>query len=238
MQREKDHYQHVYSWNDLNKKNEKFGAGYVYCEKFEAEPSPDINEFNVLSPPPRTSWAEQFFALALKNQISQVYSLLESFAPKKKRLGILAGAFPINGKEIYHRLFGKNGLLESQIIIPTSELKPVFEKWSRAIAEFREPISLGSLKIFRGQESHINFITDGICLALNVANSPKAQLLFQKIDQICKDHQCLPNVAKDSRLSQAVVEASYQGYPQFKKDILEFDPTKTINSALRARLEL
>jgi decaprenylphospho-beta-D-ribofuranose 2-oxidase len=238
MQKQKDQYQQVYSWNDLNQKNEKFGMGYVYCEKFEAEPIQDISGFNVLSPPPRSGLMDNFFAWILKKQISRAYSLKEAFAPKSQRLGILAGAFPINGKEIYHRLFGKNGLLESQIIIPYAELKPVIEKLSLAIAEFGEPISLGSLKIFRGQQSYINFLADGICLALNVPNSPNALVLFQKIDQICKAHHCLSNIAKDSRLSQGVVEATYEGYAQFKKDILEFDPSKTIHSALRARLGL
>ncbi len=238
MLNEKDRYHQVYSWNDLNKKNEKFGAGYVYCEKLEAEATEDLSEFSVLSAPPRKGWTEQFFALVLKNQISRVYALKEALAPRSQRLGLLAGAFPIHGKEIYHRLFGKEGLLESQIIIPTSELKPVMEKLSRAIAEFGQPVSLGSLKIFRGQQSYINFLTDGICLALNVPNSPKALVLFQKIDQICMDHQCLPNIAKDSRLSKEVIAATYEGHSLFVKDIQEFDSSRAINSALRVRLGL
>ncbi|HEY8270970.1 MAG TPA: FAD-binding protein [Pseudobdellovibrionaceae bacterium] len=238
MQNEKDQYQQVYSWNDLNQKGEKFGAGYVYYEKFGAEAVPDIQEFNVLYSPPRSSLMDQVFAWTLKNRISQAYSMKESFAPKSQSLGILAGAFPINGKEIYHRLFGKNGLLESQIIIPHAELKPVIEKLSLAIAEFGGAVSLGSLKIFRGQQNYINFLTDGICLALNVPNSARALDLFRKIDEICEDHHCLSNIAKDSRLTQDVVAATYEGYQQFKKDIFDFDPSKTVSSALRVRLGL
>jgi len=238
MTREKDSYDHVYSWNDLNLKGSSFGAGYVYCEKFESGTSPDIVNFSSLVPPPRIGIVDKTISLILKNQVSNIYSLKEKFAPKTQRLGILAGAFPINGKEIYHRIFGQNGLLESQIIIPHADLETVMDRLLQIITDFDQPVALGSLKLFKGQYGHINFADDGVCLALNVPNSPKALWLFKKIDQICIEHSCRPNIAKDSRLSQEVLEKTYPSYSQFKKDLLAFDPQMTIQSALRLRLGL
>lgn len=238
MLREKDHFDHVYSWNNLNIRGSSFGAGYVYCEKFSAEKVSDLKEFNSLVAPPRKGTVDQLLSFMLKNQVSRLYSLKEKVAPRSQQLGILAGAFPINGKEIYHRFFGANGLLESQIIIPHSQFRPVIQKLSMAISESGQSMSLGSLKIFRGAQSYIHFLGDGICLALNAPNTAKARTLFQKIDEICLEHKCLPNIAKDSRVEQKVVAGTYEGYAQFKKEILEFDPQMMIQSALRTRLGL
>lgn len=234
----KDRYDHVYSWNDLNLTGKAFGAGYVYCEKFDDKEVSDIKDFGCLVTPPRTGVLDSVLSLVLKNQISRIYSLKEKLGPKSQHLGVLSGAFPINGKEVYHRIFGSRGLLESQIIIPHSELTAVLEKLSRAIENFGDPVSLGSLKIFRGPSTYLNYTNDGICLALNVANTTKALWLFKEIDQICIEHGCLPNIAKDSRVSQEVVAKTYAGYDQFKTEILKFDPEKTVQSALRARLGL
>lgn len=238
MTKEKDQYDQVYSWNDLNRRGISFGAGFVYCEKFSSGSVKDIDHFSSLVPPPRSGITDRLLSLFLKNQVSRVYSLKERISRKSQHLGTLAGAFPINGKEVYHRLFGRDGLLESQILIPQSELKPVFGKIAEALDEMNQAVSLGSMKIFHGKQTLLNFQRDGICLALNVPNSSKANQLFAKIDQICKDHFCLPNIAKDSRLNQNVIEATYPEYAKFKSQILQFDPQKTIQSALRERLGL
>jgi len=236
--REKDKHDHVYSWNNLNLKGTSFGAGFVYCEKFSDDPSQDLEEFSELVMPPRDTAVDSLISAFLKSQVSRLYSLKEMLGPKKQKMGVLVGAFPINGKEIYHRFFGKEGLLESQIIIPQRELGTVLEKLSKAIREFDEAVALGSLKIFRGDHCYLNYVGNGVCLALNVPHSTKALSLFDKIDKICIDHQCLPNISKDSRISGDVVAATYDGFHDFKKGIINFDPDKKVQSALRARLGL
>ncbi len=238
MLTEKDHYDHVYSWNNLNCKGDHFGKGYVYCEKFESEPAKDISEFHVLAMAPRKGLLDQLLSRTLQSQISRVYALKERISPAQVRMGILAGAFPINGKEIYHRLFGLAGLLESQIIIPHDQLRPVIQKLAKSIAQSQVKISLGSLKIFRGRQTNLNFRKDGICLALNAPNSLQTLELFKQVDAICIEHNCLPNIAKDSRLSAAVIRSTYPEFERFQNGIKNFDPEGRIHSALKARLQL
>jgi decaprenylphospho-beta-D-ribofuranose 2-oxidase len=48
----------------------------------------------------------------------------------------------------------------------------------------------------------------------------------------------IPNIVKDSRLTQAVVRACYPDYDQFRHGVRAFDRHRTFKSELSERLEL
>lgn len=69
--------------------------------------------------------------------------------------------FPINGKEIYYYLFGKKGFREYQMILPFENFEEAIDEIRKLIINSKIPISLGSLKIFEGTESYLNFCKTG-----------------------------------------------------------------------------
>jgi decaprenylphospho-beta-D-ribofuranose 2-oxidase len=100
------------------------------------------------------------------------------------------------------------------------------------------PITLASAKLFRGVNRLLRFSGEGICLALNVPRTGRAIRLFEFLDRLVLETRSLPNLIKDSRLSQAVVAAAYPGYEEFRARLRAFDPQRTYRSNLSERLEL
>lgn len=238
MNSQKDLYENVYSWNNLNLRGKHFGKGIVYLEQFSREGSPGKvrNYRGTIDSESRKS-----FTSGLLNRMTTPvecagYYFLGRILPGPSLLSLEESTFPIYGKEIYFKLFGKNGLREYQLIIPETGSESFFYELEIMIGKLKVPITLGSLKLFSGENRHLNFCQDGICLAVDIPAGDKYQELFHQIDQLVINHHGIANLSKDSRLSMAVVSKMYREYTDFKEQLLKFDPAKRFNSALRERI--
>lgn len=234
----KDDGDQIYSWNNLNRRGSAFGRGFIYLEKFQASEKKNGHSFRKLKAVERSALTNKIFPAFLRNRVATVYGLKEMLSPRQQSLGLLDGAFPINGKEIYYALFGRTGLLEAQIIVPIKNLEGFFKKLARAIENSGVALSLGSLKVFRGQQKYLNFDGEGICVALDAANSLESLKLFMAIDELTIEFSGIPNISKDSRLSAEVVRATFGQYADFRSKLRAYDPEQRIDSALRKRLAL
>lgn len=108
-----------------------------------------------------------------------------------------------------------------------------------AIKASGTPVTLASLKLFRGERSLLNFSGVGICLALDTPNSANSIGLFSRLDDITISVGGIANIAKDSRLSAATVRAMYgNGYDQFRSALHAYDPDAHFQSELRRRLDV
>ena len=77
-------------------------------------------------------------------------------------------AFPINGSESYYRAFGPRGLREYQLLIPHDSWRAAVRDVEAAVEEAALPVTLGSLKVFAGQQELLWFVGEGVCLTLDV----------------------------------------------------------------------
>ena len=232
----------LYSWNDLNQKGRKFGRGIVYesiksQNKFEVARKIDQclaaeTRSGILPPLFHNKFATTLFCEAFYRK--------ERLLPEETLCGLKESCFPINGKEIYYHLFGKNGFREYQMIIP-------FVHWDEAIARIQEliagmqiPIALGSLKLFHafsGQQ-YLNFCQEGVCLSLDVPSRAPVLDFFNRLDEIVIKFNGISNLSKDSRISAGTVEKMFPEYHRFKSKLREFDPKKRFVSALRRRIDV
>ena len=220
----------IYSWNDLNRRNARFGAGTVYVEQFVDRPCVRPAPRARVSPCaelPLPSWNRWTTRLALgvygrlqANDVTQVVTLHEAM-------------FPIHGKELYYVAFGHKGFREYQLIVP-------FEHWTGFVAALQAllsrspvPITLGSLKLFRGRQKFMRFSAPGICLALDVPASARALALFDDLDRLALAHGATVNLSKDSRLGSATCERLFPDYENFRSELLRFDPKRRCQSRLR-----
>ncbi len=231
-----DRSDYLYSWHDLNRQGKAFGCGTVYLEHFsQDEPSLRIDQ--------RTSSTMKPLPWPLFNRLTaslmcQCYDLMENIAPRREAADLYGAAFPIVGKEIYFRLFGRRGFREYQVLLPRNCWREAVEQVTAAIKASGTPIALASLKLFRGERRLLNFSGDGICLALNTPNTADGVKLFSRLDDMTVNFGGIANIAKDSRLAAATVQAMYGGYAGFRNSLRAYDPDAHFQSELRRRLDV
>lgn len=225
----------LYSWNDLNRRGSRFGKGVVYVERFTERQSAHRSPPTAASPDAR--WPLRVWIPRATQLVLGLYGALAA-AGSPQVHAIERALFPILGKERYFSGFGPRGLRESQVVIPSPRWNEFTIGLEHLIAKHGVPITLGSLKLFRGASQYLRFVGEGVCLALDVPASPRASALFDDLDALTAEHAGLVNIGKDSRLSAETCEQIFPEYSAFKKELMQYDPARRCSSLLRERLAL
>ena len=235
MQKEEVNHEHVYSWNNLNLRGEHFGMGFIYLENYREGSLKTSAYKNKLEFARDLPIAHNDITIRI---MCKVYAILESIKSDHSVSNMNRACFPIYHKEIYFRLFGKNGFREYQMILPFEAASSAILEIEGAIQRHRVSPALGSLKLFRGERKWLRFDGEGVCLAMDLRNDPRTVQFFDELDTICKDHQAIVNISKDSRLNASVVSGLFEEYNLFKEGIRKFDKNGMIQSSLKKRLNL
>lgn len=238
LQEKAKEYDILYSWNNLCLTGKNFGQGWLYAETYENQDC--SNDFHAASEqkihqaliPPNLH-----FPLASRF-INFFYSQKEAISPQEHYSGLLKAAFPINGKEIFYQFFGKQGLHEYQFIVPFENWPDTEKQLRKLIAKHRVAPSLGSLKLFKGERSLLNFCGEGICLAIDVAATAPNRKFLNDLDSLMLENQGIVNLSKDSRIEAGIVKQLFSGYEEFAERLQAFDSKRLFRSALSNRLEL
>jgi decaprenylphospho-beta-D-ribofuranose 2-oxidase len=228
----------IYSWNNLNRKNKNFGKGIVYLEKYADQDNCNCNiiKYNNLSSENRGNFKFNFYTNITTYIECLVYESIERISSSQSISRIENVSFPINGREIYFKLFGNKGLREYQMIIPFNNWTNFEQELYTVINKIKMPITLGSLKLFKGEQKLLTFRKSGICLAIDVPANDKSVLFFNLLDALVLKYDGIANISKDSRLSSDVIKRMYPEYNEFIKRLNEFEGNNPLNSNLRERI--
>jgi decaprenylphospho-beta-D-ribofuranose 2-oxidase len=225
----------LYSWNDLNQRGASFGRGIVHAESFEPVAPSSRGRYRRLVPGHR--WGPQIARRRAATRVLSVgYTARERLTGGRVR-SVEDAAFPINGHEAYYRLFGRRGFREYQVLIPTDAWPAASREVQRLVAAADLPVTLGSLKLFRGAAKLLWFRGDGVCLAMDVAAGDASERLFAELDRVALDLGGLVNLSKDSRLAASTVRALYPGFGEFCRRLSDHDPKRRFDSMLRRRID-
>jgi decaprenylphospho-beta-D-ribofuranose 2-oxidase len=225
----------LYSWNDLNQRGARFGRGIVYAESFEPVGPRPRGRYRRLAPGHRPG--PQVAGLRVASRMLNAgYGTRERLGSTRVR-SVEDAAFPINGNEAYYRLFGRRGFREYQVLIPGDAWAAGSREIQRLLAGADLPVTLGSLKLFRGDGRLLRFTGDGVCLAMDVPAGAAADRLFGRLDRVAVDHGGLVNLSKDSRVVGETVRALYPGYHEFCERLCDHDPKRRFDSMLRHRID-
>ena len=163
-------------------------------------------------------------------------------APAKRHVGIESiPAFfhPLDGVNKWNRLYGAQGFIQYQFIVPldrTDVLRAVIEKFSGAgVASF-----LAVLKRMGPQNAApMSFPTEGWTLTLDMAAGIKGLAeLLAIVDTMVLDAGGRHYLAKDSHVSPSAVRRGYPRLAEWQTVRNEMDPTAVWNSDLSRRLDL
>jgi decaprenylphospho-beta-D-ribofuranose 2-oxidase len=237
----KNEFDIMYSWNNLNDRNAHFGKGFIYMEEFlnsNINVSPNIVKYGNLTSKNRKSLVINFYNNITSKIECKLYGLNETISKKEQVLQVEKASFPINGKEIYFKLFGKKGLREYQMIVPDNNWSAFEEELYKCISLYNVYFTLGSMKLFEGKTNLLNFQKSGICLALDMPATKNAIKFFKELDKLVLKYNGIANLSKDSRIDEPVIKKMYPEFESFKKQINNFEGKFSLNSALRKRLEI
>jgi decaprenylphospho-beta-D-ribofuranose 2-oxidase len=228
----------LYSWHNFNRRGGGFGAGFVYAGHYLDEERAGAFRCRTLTSEGRGRWRVGPLAGWMTRTAARVYGWSQRLARAEKVQDLASATFPINGKEVYFRLFGRGGFREYQVLVPRDRWRQAGGRLADLIAEHDTPIGLASLKLFRGQPCHLRFDGNGVCLALDAPAGERSLALFAALDRLTEDVGGVVNVAKDSRLDAAFLRRVFPGYEGFKGALHAHDPKRRLDSALRRRLDV
>lgn len=163
-------------------------------------------------------------------------------APSKRHVGIESiPAFfhPLDGVNKWNRLYGNQGFIQYQFIVPldrTDVLRKVIETFSTAgVGSF-----LAVLKRMGPQNaSPMSFPTEGWTLTLDIAAGIKGLAeLLAKVDVMVLDAGGRHYLAKDSHVSPSAVRRGYPRLDEWMTTQQQMDPTGVWRSDLARRLGL
>jgi decaprenylphospho-beta-D-ribofuranose 2-oxidase len=224
----------LYSWNDLNQRGPRFGRGIVHSESFEQEAPRPSDRYRRLVTGHRHG--PQIGRTRVATRVLNAGYMARQRLTGNRVRSVEDAAFPINGNEAYYRLFGGRGFREYQVVIPSNAWASAAREVQRLVVAADVPVTLGSLKLFRGDAKLLWFRGEGVCLAIDVAAGDATCRLFAQLDRVALDHEGLVNLSKDSRLVGATVSALYHGYDEFCQRLCDHDPKRRFDSMLRRRI--
>ena len=146
--------------------------------------------------------------------------------------------YPLDAIKNWNRMYGKNGFVQYQFVLPTEEsyegIKKVLEKVSRdGTASF-----LVVLKKMGKGHGWLSFPLEGYTLALDFPVSQRTFRLLEKLDEIVEQHKGRIYLAKDARMKPDFFQKSYSELEKFQNFKNENDPDGKFASHLAQRLKI
>ena len=147
--------------------------------------------------------------------------------------------FPLDGIANWNRLYGSNGFLQYQFVMPSESafegITSVLEKAS----ENGKGSFLTVLKKFgEANENLLSFPKSGYTLTLDFKNEAALFPLLEELDRIVLAHDGRLYLAKDARMSEEVFKASYPNWERFMAIKKKYDPDNCFTSLQSNRLGL
>jgi decaprenylphospho-beta-D-ribofuranose 2-oxidase len=231
----------AYTWHDATARSTRFGRGFVYQGSLvpgDPRGKRGKNRYRVLTPTARARLPFSFWYPATICAFASAFRWFERCHPPVTETTLFDALFPFARRSIYFRLFGRQGLVEYQVIVPDQRIELFLEELRRLILGSDAPAVMLSLKPSGGERGLLRFEGNGTCVTLDLQRSAATSDLLKRIDELTIEVGGIPNIIKDSRLPKSVVKACYPDYERFREGIRSFDPRRIFMSELSNRLDL
>ncbi len=228
----------LYGWNDLANFGSRLGSGYVVAGKITTIPEPPRPSRTRCSLNPH----RRKLRLGLLNNatlplVNKAYLALTR-AGRKRTTSLYEALFPLVTKTVYFDSFGQRGVIESQVLVPLSNVSGYLTALEGILRRHRQPCAVAHFKLFRGEQRLLRFDGTGLCCALQFPNNAGTRRLLSELDAINIECRAITNLIKDSRLSEAVARAQYPHFGHFAGRLRAFDPRRRFSTALSERVGL
>ncbi len=146
--------------------------------------------------------------------------------------------YPLDSISNWNRMYGKNGFLQYQFVLPLSDGSKGLKKILNRISEKGRGSFLAVLKMFGKQESLISFPMEGLTLALDFPISTGIFEFLNELDAIVADHGGRIYLSKDARMNKDFYHETYKNAGQFRSIINKYNNDSKFESYLSRRLNI
>jgi decaprenylphospho-beta-D-ribofuranose 2-oxidase len=226
----------IYSWHNFNLKAEEFGRGYVYIENYSEEEV--TKKFKPSHLNSEIGFLTKMMAPLLCDFINPIYERRQKMRGDVLSLDLLSAAFPFERKVIYYKVCGAKKYYQYQCLVPHDYWYIFIEKFANLKWKWGVECSDAHIRLSSGQGRMLHFAGNGICLCVDILNSPEVLSFLKECDELLVLCKGIPNIATDSRLTPELVQKTYTEFFDFKDQIEIYDQAKSMNSKLRERLDV
>ncbi|WP_029408072.1 FAD-binding oxidoreductase [Thiomicrorhabdus sp. Milos-T2] len=147
--------------------------------------------------------------------------------------------YPLDSIQNWNRMYGKNGFVQYQFVIPKSAgLKGLTEILTE-IANSKRGSFLAVLKVFgKANDNYLSFPEEGYTLALDFKMDNTLLAFLDKLDEIVLHYHGKLYLTKDARMSEQMFKQSYPQWQEFQKIRYQYDAQTCFNSLQSKRLGL
>jgi decaprenylphospho-beta-D-ribofuranose 2-oxidase len=163
-------------------------------------------------------------------------------APRRERgrpLAMVPYFFPLDGLGAWNRLYGREGLIQYQFVVPMGE-EQVLQRCFELIRARRLPVYLAVFKRFGPAfGGALSFPLQGWTLAVDVpAGAPGLEPALSALDELIAGCGGRVYLSKDVRLRREHLQAMYPEIDRFRDQRSRVDPQGILRSDLARRLGL
>lgn len=225
----------LYSWHDMARPGRR-GVGKVFVGSHLESPKLAAR----LAPYKPLDQQRRALPVGIMNRLGiAAVNRVQSFLWRgSKRQDAAAATFPFAATPEYFYLYGRNGFIEHQTLIPWSAASDYMAGLRRLLDRHSVTPGLCVLKPFGGTQTLLRFEGEGLSLAVEAARGADALALFRDLDALDGELGCRANILKDARLPAQAVAAQYPGLEEFRRRLAAFDPDRLMQSSLSRRIGL
>ena len=126
--------------------------------------------------------------------------------------------YPLDSLSNWNRLYGKNGFIQYQFVLPKEIGVQGLEKILNTIANSGKGSFLAVLKVFGPEnKNYLSFPQQGYTLALDFKISMEVIQLIERLDAMVVDLGGRIYLAKDALMSEALFKKTYPKWEQFQE---------------------
>ncbi len=147
--------------------------------------------------------------------------------------------YPLDGVYQWNRMYGKNGFLQYQFVLPKEAGLEGVSAVLQRIAASKRGSFLAVLKAFgKGNDNYLSFPMEGYTLALDFKIDKELFALLDELDSMILDYGGRLYLSKDARMSEAMFKRSYPRWEEFMKVRIQYDAQRSYHSLQSKRLGL
>lgn len=147
--------------------------------------------------------------------------------------------YPLDGILHWNRLYGKNGFIQYQFVIPKAAGKEGLNTILKRIADSHRGSFLAVLKVLgKSNTNYLSFPQEGYTLALDFRMSDGLFKLLDELDTIVLDYKGRIYLTKDARMSAETFRRGYPHWENFQLIREQYGSKGRFASLQSQRLEL
>jgi len=144
--------------------------------------------------------------------------------------------FPLDGVGSWNRIYGRNGFVQHQSVVPLDAARTVLPEMLGRIAKRGDASFLAVLKKLGPSDGVLSFPFPGYTLALDFPMRPGLLAFLDELDRLVVGAGGRLYLAKDACQSRATFEAGYPGLGRFRDIRRSIDHAGRVRSHLSDRL--